>query len=224
MNKKFMISTVAAIGLLTGGGILLANASSPAPQENTIQTTQAEETNTNTQVQGQQGKGQQGQGHQGQGQQGQGKGHNQVKPDLSQATSDHPSLSLVDPSLEEMLDFAIRDEYFALAEYEIIMEQFNVDSPFSNISEAEQHHIDLLVPLFSEYQLPMPEDTSKVEIPETLKEVYQMGVQAEIDNIKMYEFFLEQPDLPADVKDVFGKLMNASYNHLNAFQTELDKL
>ncbi|KIY22767.1 hypothetical protein, partial [Mesobacillus subterraneus] len=107
MNKKFMISTVAAIGLLTGGGILLANASSLAPQENAIQTTQADETNTNTQVQSQQGKGQQGQGHQGQGQQGQGKGHNQVKPDLSQATSDHPSLSLVDPSLQEMLDFAI---------------------------------------------------------------------------------------------------------------------
>jgi hypothetical protein len=47
-------------------------------------------------------------------------------------------------------------------------------------------------------------------------------VQAEIDNIAMYESFLEK-ELPADVAGLFAELKRASENHLRAFQNNLSR-
>jgi hypothetical protein len=48
------------------------------------------------------------------------------------------------------------------------------------------------------------------------------GVQAEIDNIAMYDSFLQQT-LPEDVKLVFVELRDASKNHLASFQRQLKR-
>src|SRR6056297_1714817 len=53
-----------------------------------------------------------------------------------------------DYTLEEMLIYAIQDEYLARAEYELIMNEFGEQRPFSNIIRAEEYHIELLKPLF----------------------------------------------------------------------------
>lgn len=122
-------------------------------------------------------------------------------------------------TLEDMLIYAIQDEYLARAEYEAIIEAFDVERPFSNIMKSEETHIALLTPLFEAYGYEMPTDTSGeyTHLPSTLAETFAIGVEAEINNIAMYEKFLSQ-DLPEDVRDVFERLMNASENHLKAFE------
>ncbi|KDR93950.1 hypothetical protein SAMN02745945_01148 [Peptoclostridium litorale DSM 5388] len=127
-------------------------------------------------------------------------------------------------TLEEMLVYSIEDEYLARSEYEKIMETFGEQRPFSNIVKAEEYHIELLKPIFEEYEIDIPDDKAQehVHVPESLTEAYETGVQAEINNIKMYETFLAQ-DIPDDVKYVFELLKNASENHLEAFQRNLDR-
>jgi len=128
-------------------------------------------------------------------------------------------------TLEEMLIYAIQDEYLARAEYEAIMDAFDVTRPFSNIMKSEETHITLLEPLFEAYGYEMPADTSGIytHLPSTLNETYAIGVAAEISNIAMYEKFLSG-ELPDDVRDVFERLMNASKNHLKAFERGVSRL
>jgi hypothetical protein len=81
---------------------------------------------------------------------------------------------------------------------------------------AEQTHIDLLLPLFEAYGISVPEFDVDVVVPVTLEEAYQLGVEAEIANIALYQAFLDQ-DLPDDVRTVFEQLVEASNHHLAAF-------
>ena len=128
-------------------------------------------------------------------------------------------------TIEQMLTYAIQDEYLARAEYDAIIERFGVDRPFTNIKKAEGTHIEHLLPLFAAHSIAVPADTAveHVVLPETLEEIYQIGVNAEIHNIGMYEAFLKQEGLPEDVKDVFEALKKASASHLQAFQRNADK-
>ena len=82
----------------------------------------------------------------------------------------------------------------------------------------------MLIPLFNEYGFSVPEDTAAEHtvLPKHIKEALETGVQAEIDNIAMYEMFLETA-LPEDVKVVFERLKSASENHLRAFQNGLNR-
>jgi len=133
------------------------------------------------------------------------------------------ALSDSEYTLEEMLVYAIEDEYLAQAEYDAIMETYGVQKPFSNIIKAEATHITLLSPLFEEYSAVIPKKDwdSLVVVPESLKAAYETGVEAEEKNIAMYENFLKE-NLPDDVREVFEKLMNASKKHLAAFQRQVD--
>ncbi len=122
-------------------------------------------------------------------------------------------------TLEEMMVYAIQDEYFAQAEYVAIMDAFGSQRPFSNIVLSEKTHIALLLPLFETYEFAVPvnDAESKVVLADTLLESYNLGVDAEIKNIAMYEAFLKE-DLPEDVRAVFERLQAASENHLRAFE------
>ena len=131
-------------------------------------------------------------------------------------------------SLEQMLVYAIQDEYLARAEYEAIMARHGNLRPFSNIIRAEEQHIAWLKEVFAKYGLPVPADTAKgrVTVPAALKEALETGVQAEIDNIAMYDSFLGQAPaapLPADVRQLFERLKSASENHLRAFRNNLSR-
>ncbi len=119
---------------------------------------------------------------------------------------------------EQMLVYAIQDEYMALAEYQAINEKFGASRPFTSLIQAEQRHIDLLKPLFAEYGVTVPENdaASRVTAPETLALAYEAGLKAETGNIAMYVAFLAQT-LPDDLKATFTSLKAASENHLSAF-------
>ena len=128
-------------------------------------------------------------------------------------------------TLEQMLTYAMQDEYMAQAEYAAIIAEYGDNTPFANIINAEKTHIDLLAPLFATYGLTLPENTAtaKVTLPASLQEAYTTGVAAENANIAMYDAFLTQSDLPQDVRDVFEALKNASDNHLAAFTQNAEK-
>lgn len=134
------------------------------------------------------------------------------------------ALSQNEYTLEEMLHYAIEDEYLALGEYQAIMEEFNITRPYSNISESEKTHISYLEELYNDYRMSIPEidALSHISIPASLKEAAEIGVQAEINNIAMYEKFLEQ-ELPEDIRDVFENLMKGSENHLRSFERQAAK-
>jgi hypothetical protein len=124
----------------------------------------------------------------------------------------------IDLSISSMLVLALEDEYKAKATYEVIISEYGTITPFSNIVNAEQTHIDLLLPLFDTYQieLPDPVDKATLFLPESISNALALGIQAEIDNIALYEAFLKT-DIPDDIRDAFEKLMGASENHLQAF-------
>jgi hypothetical protein len=173
---------------------------------------------------------------------GNGSGNNQnggQLPQLPQSTASAPAqssgaaidtsgygsagaLSESNLSLENMLTYAIQDEYLAHAEYVYIIDAYGNEKPFSNIIKAEESHINQLLPLFSVYGISAPQDdgASHVASVGSLNEAYKAGEQAEINNIAMYDAFLKQ-ELPDDVRTVFEELQKASENHLKAFRNHL---
>jgi hypothetical protein len=143
-------------------------------------------------------------------------------------TVDYGSLGAISQetfTIEEMLIYAIEDEYAARAEYEYILDNFDVTTPFSNIIKSEENHISMLVPLFEAYDIELIEDQSSEHliVVNDLEETYETGILAEEYNIAMYELFLNQENLPIDIADVFAKLRDASINHLNAFIKNAEK-
>ena len=146
---------------------------------------------------------------------------NEEKP-LDEQSTDFGAkgaLGGADYTIEEMLRYAIEDEYLARQEYELIIGEYGDIRPFTNIIRAEENHIAWLKDIYDKYDLDIPEDTAieYAVIPESLDLTYEVGVQAEIDNIAMYDMFLQE-DLPDDVRTLFTELRDASKNHLAAFE------
>jgi rubrerythrin len=131
------------------------------------------------------------------------------------------------PGLEAMLRYAIQDEYTARAEYEAIMAKFGQVRPFSNIIRSEEAHIQWLKDAYASRNLPLPADVSAqhAQVPQAMKEALAIGIQAEIDNIAMYDRFLATELLKKPENDslrlLFTRLRDASKNHLTAFQRGL---
>ncbi len=122
-------------------------------------------------------------------------------------------------TVEEMLIYAIQDEYLAHGEYAYILDTFGDQNPFTNIIQAEEQHIASLKIAFDANGYVAPEDISGdyLVLPSSVEDALETGVEAEILNIQMYDLFLSK-DLPDDVKLVFTSLRDASENHLAAFQ------
>ncbi|MPN34451.1 hypothetical protein SDC9_181944 [bioreactor metagenome] len=124
-----------------------------------------------------------------------------------------------------MLNYAVQDEYAAYAEYAGIIRNYDVKAPYDNIISAEAAHLDALRVLTLTYGITFPEDPSAdhVVIPESLLMAAQTGITAEINNIAMYDRFLNY-ELPEDIQRVFEALRDASVNHLAAFERQVAKL
>lgn len=129
------------------------------------------------------------------------------------------------PGLEKMLQYAIEDEYLARSEYEIAIDAFGDEKPFSSIINSEVVHINWLKELFEKYNLQVPGDESKkyLGIPDSFKAALEFGVHAEIENIDMYETFLAN-EIPDDVRAVFTKLRDASKGHLFVLKRKLETI
>lgn len=128
-------------------------------------------------------------------------------------------------SIADMLMYAIQDEYLAHGEYAAIIAEYGNVSPYTNIIKSEESHIASLSALYTAYGLAIPADDSAnhLIVPTSLLEAAKTGVQAEIDNIAMYEKFMTH-SLPQDILSVFTTLKNASENHLASFENQVDRL
>ena len=133
----------------------------------------------------------------------------------------------IDPNYDEdilhqVLRIAVYDEYHAYNTYKKTIDTFGDMRPFSNIMQAEITHYSALIPLLQKYNVPVPIDNwyEKIELPSTVLECCEVGVAAEIDNIKMYDnLLLYTKDYP-DITDVLYRLQAASYNnHLPTFRS-----
>jgi hypothetical protein len=119
------------------------------------------------------------------------------------------------------LTMALDDEFRARATYRAVLDAYGPVAPFDAIVQAEQRHIDALLPLFDKYAVPLPADrwTGRVTAPATLSQACEAGVAGEIRNYRMYDALLTGMVEP-DVRSVFLNLRNASaYCHLPAFQS-----
>lgn len=118
------------------------------------------------------------------------------------------------------LNEALDDEYHSWATYDQVIADFGKVQPFSNIREAEAHHIEALRTLFVRYELPMPKNSwpGKVERYASLQAACKAAVAAEIANGAMYGRLLNMTQRP-DIISVLRNLQEASKErHLPAFQ------
>ena len=127
-------------------------------------------------------------------------------------------------TMEEMFTYAIQDEQMAHGEYTYVLETFGDQAPFNNIVSAEAQHISEMTVLFEKYDLAIPADESADHLKQAadIKEGLENCATGEVDNIAMYNKFLEQ-DIPDDVRATFTALRNASEGHLDAFNKSLEK-
>lgn len=127
-------------------------------------------------------------------------------------------------TMEEMFTYAIQDEQMAHGEYTYVLETFGDQAPFNNIVSAEAQHISEMTVLFEKYDLAIPADESADHLKQAadIKEGLENCATGEVDNIAMYNKFLDQ-DIPDDVRATFTALRNASEGHLDAFNKSLEK-
>lgn len=127
-------------------------------------------------------------------------------------------------TMEEMFTYAIQDEQMAHGEYTYVLETFGDQAPFNNIVSAEAQHISEMTVLFEKYDLAIPADESADHLKQAadIKEGLENCATGEVDNIAMYNKFLDQ-DIPDDVRATFTALRNASEGHLQAFNKSLEK-
>lgn len=134
---------------------------------------------------------------------------------------EYPAGTLSEAAQKALVE-AINDEYKAYSVYEKTMAKLGNIRPFSMIIRAEESHIASLKAIFDKYGIKIPVNTwqSKVQSEATLAAACKVGVEAEIENAKLYrEKLLPAVKDYADITQVFTNLMNASQEkHLPAFE------
>ena len=116
---------------------------------------------------------------------------------------------------------AIQDEYHAENVYLRVLADFGNVFPFSRIVNAEQRHSAAVAHLYANRGLEAPGSEWNLDnVPRfgSIQEACAAAAQAEIDNIALYDSYLDFV-LPPDVRNVFTNNRAASLNnHLPAFE------
>ena len=137
---------------------------------------------------------------------------------------DSPTALVPTPSSADMIAAmgeAIQDEYKAENTYLRVLADFGPRLPFQNIVFAEERHSQALAWLFQKREMEVPLSEWNLEnVPRfgSLQEACAAAVQAELDNIALYDGFFAL-ELARDVRTVFENNREASLTrHLPAFQ------
>ncbi|OWQ96370.1 ferritin-like domain-containing protein [Sphingopyxis witflariensis] len=125
------------------------------------------------------------------------------------------------PDLRTVLLDALEDERKAEATYGAVIAKFGPVRPFINIVEAEQRHAAALERQIQRLGMEIPENpwqAAKIALPPSLADACAMAIEAEIENIALYDRLIPQIDDPI-VRQVLQNLQDASRNkHLLAFR------
>ena len=131
------------------------------------------------------------------------------------------SVSASQPQDAEALRMALNDEYKAEATYDAVIEAFGEVRPFINIIEAERRHASRAKAEMDRLDIsydPVNPYLGKLEAPASLLAACEQGVEAEIENIALYDRIL--PTIADEaVKQTLTDLHWASRErHLPAFR------
>lgn len=130
-----------------------------------------------------------------------------------------------DINLEAVLLEALDDERKAEATYAAVIRKFGKVRPFINIIAAERRHSAAIELQMVRLGFPIPTNhlEGKGSAPATLAEACRIAIEAEIENIALYDRLL--PAIPDDVvRQVLQNLQDASRdNHLPAFRRCLER-
>ncbi len=127
------------------------------------------------------------------------------------------TLDIETTELKSMLDVLYQDEYNTRSTYEEIIDEFGSNLLYANLIQAESRHMNALERVYVRYNIQIPSLSARTpNLPSDLMDTYTLGKEAEEANIALYERYLDE-DLPDDVRFTFERLMNASIQHLNAF-------
>jgi hypothetical protein len=140
----------------------------------------------------------------------------QTNTGLSEFSADIPY------TLEEMLTYAIKDEFASQALYSKGMTSFGSEEPFARLLQEENGLIDQLTQVLADRGVMLPDLTA---VPEqqafaTLREECLAAIRAEKISIEMYLAFLAKDNIPYDVRDEFQLLLTASQSNLDALNAK----
>ena len=128
-------------------------------------------------------------------------------------------------NLKTVLVEALDDERKAEATYRAVIEKFGEVRPFINIIEAERRHSAAIERQMTRlgFAIPANQWQSRGMAPDTLAEACRMAIEAEVENIALYDRLL--PAIADDsVRHVLQNLQDASRdNHLPAFRRCLER-
>jgi rubrerythrin len=122
--------------------------------------------------------------------------------------------------LETILCDALEDERKAEATYGAVIDKFGPVRPFTNIIDAERRHSLAIERQMQRLGLTIPPNNweGKASAPASLASACDMAIQAEIENIALYDRLIPGIDEPM-VRQVLQNLQDASRdNHLPAFR------
>jgi len=138
-----------------------------------------------------------------------------TEPELPELAADEAEAELLD-----MLYWTIQDEFHAENVYLRVLADHGEVMPFKNIVRAEDFHSTAIARLYEARSIAVPATTWNLDnVPTfaTLQAACQGAYQAEIDNIAVYDRYMDM-DLPADVRTVFTSNRAASLDrHMPAF-------
>ncbi|MEW5827108.1 MAG: DUF2202 domain-containing protein [Candidatus Bipolaricaulota bacterium] len=116
-------------------------------------------------------------------------------------------------------------EYAAYATYAAIVQEYGYVEPYASILASEARHIVALQRILDRYAVSYPVENpylGVVEIPASLENAAQAGVDAEIANVALYDAQVAAVSAYADITRVFSNLRRASLEaHLPAFELAL---
>jgi hypothetical protein len=127
--------------------------------------------------------------------------------------------------LHQALCEALDDEYKARATYQAVVDKFGPVLPFANIIQSEQRHINALLSLFAERGFPIIADlyAEGLAVPASIEEACRAAVEAEIENVALYDRLMAAAAGDDEVLWVFRSLRRASAEcHLAAFRRRLE--
>jgi len=154
-------------------------------------------------------------------------------------TKDDANITLIEltDTQKEDLVFMVEEEKVARDVYTHLYNTYGARI-FKNITKSEEKHVGAIQKLIEKYTLEAPstlDDAGVFENDElqalydaliakgeaSLKDALTVGVEIEELDISDLENLMSADEVPADFEKVYGKLLKASYNHLNAFNRQL---
>ena len=144
-----------------------------------------------------------------------------MKPNNQQFAGQSPT----EPQVAALLA-ALDDEYHAEATYAAVIDRFGPKRPSINIIEAEKRHAQAIIRLLESCGVEYPAnpytrgDKPLEALPATLAQCCQVGVAAEIENVRLYdEDLLPAVAGHAEASAILKRLRDASQeHHLPAFK------